>query len=112
MTVLGAALAATLVFAAAPVAAAQDQDNTTLSQWLKSCQGNRQACLTDLSYGYEAAYMDMDEICPPSGLSEATATEKEMEWLENSAAYNSGMAAGKKLDAEWTALHVLWPCSR
>lgn len=100
-------LAATL----SAVSAARAGDDTTLSAWLAQCQSNRQKCLDELIYGYEAAYEDMGEVCPPASLTETDAAEAELRWLQNAAAYNSTLAAGKELDAEWTALHTLWPCS-
>lgn len=103
----GAAFAVTIVLAA-PAALADD--NQALSDWLAGCQTNRQSCIDDLRYGYEAAYEDMGEVCPPQNLDEGDAAEQELRWLQNAAASNSSIAGGKELDAEWTALHTLWPC--
>lgn len=78
---------------------------------LAGCGRDRQSCLEELIDGYLAAYEDMGDICPPNGLSERSAAETELRWLQNAAAYNSTLAAGDKLDAEGTALHTLWPCA-
>jgi len=109
-TVLTCAAFAAAIALAAP-ATAQNSDSQTLSAWLAGCQTNRQQCIADLRYGYEAAYEDMGEICPPQNLAESDAAEQELRWLQNAAAYNSALANGRELDAEWTALHTLWPCS-
>lgn len=101
-------LAAALLCVSGP--AVRADNDATLSAWLDGCRSDRQKCLSDLTYGYEAAYEDMGEVCPPANLSEADAAEAELRWLQNAAAYNSALAAGKELDAEWTALHTLWPC--
>jgi len=102
-------LAAAVTLALVP--AARADDNATLSDFLASCQSDRQKCVEDLTYGYEAAYEDMGEVCPPQNLAESDAAETELRWLQNAAASNSALAAGKELDAEWTALHTLWPCA-
>lgn len=92
-------------------AAARAGDDATLAEFLASCQSDSQKCLESLTYGYEAAFEDMGEICPPEGLAESDAAQTELRWMQNAAAYNSALANGKELDAEWTALHTLWPCS-
>lgn len=104
---------ATLFFLAAALSlasAAYADNDIALSAWLAQCQSERQKCLDDLTFGYETAYEDMAEVCPPANLAESDAAEAELRWLQNAAAYNSTLAAGKELDAEWTALHTLWPC--
>ena len=103
-----AALAAIVTLAALP--AARAGDNPTLAEFLASCQSDRQKCLDSLTYGFEAAYEDMGEICPPQNLAEGDAAQTELRWMQNAAAYNSALANGTELDAEWTALHTLWPC--
>ena len=103
-----AAFAATLALGVAT--AVRADDSRTLSAFLASCQNTRQHCLDDLTYGFEAANEDMAEICPPPGLSESDAVEKELGWMRSAAAADATLAAGPELDAEWTALHTLWPC--
>ena len=90
--------------------AADADNNIALSAWLAPCQSDRQKCLDELTYGYRAADDPEFEVCPPANLAESDAAEAELRWLQNAAASNSTLAAGKELDAEWTALHTLWPC--
>ena len=103
-----AVLAVVAVFASGPGARADD--NPPLAAWLAGCRANQAGCVQSLTYGFEAANQDMAEICPPSSLSENDAAAIELRWLKHAAAANSALAQGSELDAEWTALHTLWPC--
>lgn len=93
-------------------AQAGDGSALPLSAWLAGCGANHAACIDDLTYGYEAAADDLAQICPPQGLDENAAAETELRWLENAAAADPGIASGKRIDAEWKALHTLWPCAK
>lgn len=92
-------------------AGAQDTVDESLGAFLTRCQTAQKECMSDLSNGYLAAYKGMGEICPPAYLSADAAARREMAWLHNAAAADPALARGKELDAEWTALHTLWPCS-
>jgi len=104
----GLFVVAALVFTAALPAQAGDEP---LSTFLSRCSGDDSTCITELESGYDAA-LSMGEVCPPNTLSEESAARSVLAWLRNAAAYNSAIAGGSEDDAEWTALHTLWPCSQ
>ncbi len=89
-------------------AGAQDTVEESLGAFAARCHTAQTECMSDLSDGYLAA-RGMKTICPPAGLPADDAARREMAWMRNAAA-NAALAQGKEIDAEWKALHVLWPC--
>ncbi|MDE1939812.1 MAG: hypothetical protein KGI68_12385 [Alphaproteobacteria bacterium] len=96
------------LLASAGIAVAQDTVDESLSAFVTRCRTAQAECMSDLSNGFLAA-RGMKTICPPAALSADDAARREMAWLHNAAA-NAALAQGKEIDAEWKALHTLWPC--
>lgn len=102
---------------AAPAALAQETTNDTaqpketLSHFLSRCDTGDADCRSSLRAGIMAGE-DMEMTCLPDGTSEDQAVEVELTWLHNAAAANTTMANDAEDNGEFTALNMLWPCSK
>ena len=84
-------------------------DSETLAAFLTRCDAGASDCIGTLKRGFAAA-VELNDACPPSGLSEDDAAQTELTWLKGAAASSPAMSNGKESDAEWNALLSLWSC--
>ena len=103
-----AAVAVVVMLASGEVAGADEK--IALGAWLADCRHDRQSCIESLTFGYDAAYSTMAEVCPPPHQNKGEAAERELYWMEHAAASDPVWARRPKIEAEWAALKALWPC--